>query len=393
LVNLYYNDKGFRVRKESYTTRNLANTQYYVRDVAVTVMAIYNEPSESTSAELVEVPIYGVSRLGIYYKNVKTNYELTEHLGNVRAVVTKSNATPSLFADYYPGEDGALRKCPVDIFSERASLSRWRMPNRNVTGDYRYGYQGQFAETDPETGKPAFQLRLYDPRINRWLTTDPYNQYHSPYVGMGNDWVNSIDPDGGYKTWFGALGGWIAGGFQGKINHRGHGGDLEYAVTRSIKNDNWKGGDDPLFTLKNDYGTTKVLNIFRDTQTNLSTTSTFTFGGVNGFILEPAGPDTTTPNLDRRIPEGVYNLEAYSSKKYPSNFRLYNSQVSKTRKILLHKGNYPKNTEGCLLPGCSRTTDAVWTSGGSRGKFTELRNAINAVDVENVIILIHNDFH
>jgi RHS repeat-associated protein len=287
--------------------------------------------------------------------------------------MANSTNTPSLFADYYPGG--------------------MTMPNRNVQGDYRYGYQGQFAETDPETGKPAFQLRLYDPRINRWLTTDPYNQYHSPYVGMGNDWVNSIDPDGGYKTWFGALGGWIAGGFQGKINHRGHGGDLEYAVTRSIKNDNWKGGDDPLFTLKNDYGTTKVLNIFGDTQTNLSTTSTFTFGGVNGFILEPAGPDTTTPNLDRRIPEGVYNLEAYSSKKYPSNFRLYNSQVSKTRKILLHKGNYPKNTEGCLLPGCSRTTDAVWTSGGSRGKFTELKNAINAVDVENVMILIHNDFH
>jgi hypothetical protein len=27
------------------------------------------------------------------------------------------------------------------------------------------------------------------------------------------------------------------------------------------------------------------------------------------------------------------------------------------------------------------------------GKFTELKNAINAVDVENVMILIHNDFH
>lgn len=72
------------------------------------------------------------------------------------------------------------------------------MPGRNIVGDYRYNYQGQ--ELDPETGKVAFELRLYDSRINRWLTVDPYGQHHSPYLSMGNDWVNSIDPDGGWKT-------------------------------------------------------------------------------------------------------------------------------------------------------------------------------------------------
>ena len=69
------------------------------------------------------------------------------------------------------------------------------MPNRNIVGDYRYNYQGQ--ELDPETAKVAFELRLYDPRINRWLTTDPAGQYHSPYMSMGNNWVNHVDPDGG----------------------------------------------------------------------------------------------------------------------------------------------------------------------------------------------------
>ena len=44
---------------------------------------------------------------------------------------------------------------------------------------------------------PAFQLRLYDPRINRWLTTDPYGQYHSPYMSMDNRWNMSTDPTGG----------------------------------------------------------------------------------------------------------------------------------------------------------------------------------------------------
>ena len=70
------------------------------------------------------------------------------------------------------------------------------MPNRNIVGDYRYGYQGEFAETDDETGMPAFEARLYDPRINRWLTIDPAREFFSPYLAMGNNWINVVDPDG-----------------------------------------------------------------------------------------------------------------------------------------------------------------------------------------------------
>ncbi len=73
------------------------------------------------------------------------------------------------------------------------------MPNRQLTGSeqYRYGYQGEFAETDSETGKTAFQLRIYDPRIGRWLTVDPMGQYHSPYMAMDNRPNMSVDPTGG----------------------------------------------------------------------------------------------------------------------------------------------------------------------------------------------------
>ncbi|UOY08641.1 RHS repeat-associated core domain-containing protein [Muricauda sp. SCSIO 64092] len=73
------------------------------------------------------------------------------------------------------------------------------MPGRNSVdaNNYRYGYQGQYAETDPETGKPAFELRLWDSRIGRWLSPDPYGQFHSPYLGMGNNPIAYTDPDGG----------------------------------------------------------------------------------------------------------------------------------------------------------------------------------------------------
>ena len=85
---------------------------------------------------------------------------------------------------------------------------------------YRFGYQGQFAEKDEETGWNHFELRDYDPSIGRWTSTDPYGQYWSPYTGMGNNPINSIDPNGGY-TWLGA---WIRSGFSSDIYQSGEDG-------------------------------------------------------------------------------------------------------------------------------------------------------------------------
>ena len=87
-------------------------------------------------------------------------------------------------------------------------MSAYDEMNRHIqdpTG-YRYAYQGQ--EKDPETGKEAFELRLWDSRIGRWLTTDPAGQYSSPYLGMGNNPVNGVDGDGGiWKPNFITIGG------------------------------------------------------------------------------------------------------------------------------------------------------------------------------------------
>ncbi|GAB5400280.1 MAG: hypothetical protein Aureis2KO_18650 [Aureisphaera sp.] len=80
------------------------------------------------------------------------------------------------YKDYYPG--GMI------------------MPNRNLDNDYRYGYQGEFAETDEEIGRVAFEHRLYDARINRWLSPDKESEFHSPYKAMGNNWMNLVDVKG-----------------------------------------------------------------------------------------------------------------------------------------------------------------------------------------------------
>lgn len=76
------------------------------------------------------------------------------------------------------------------------------IPGRNYTGSnsYRYSYQGQYAEKDPEINKNNFELRQYDALLGRWSATDPSLQFSSPYVGMGNNPINGIDPDG--ADWF-----------------------------------------------------------------------------------------------------------------------------------------------------------------------------------------------
>jgi RHS repeat-associated protein len=50
---------------------------------------------------------------------------------------------------------------------------------------------------DPETGLYNFQARLYDPLLRRFLAPDPRGQFASPYVFLGNDPLNMIDPSGG----------------------------------------------------------------------------------------------------------------------------------------------------------------------------------------------------
>ena len=73
------------------------------------------------------------------------------------------------------------------------------MPGRKYSSEaYRYDYQGQYAEKDGETGLHHFELRQWDARIARWNSTDPYGQYFSPYMGMGNNPVSLVDPNGGW---------------------------------------------------------------------------------------------------------------------------------------------------------------------------------------------------
>jgi RHS repeat-associated protein len=179
-VDFKYNERGQRVRKITYLNGFPSLNTYYIRDYAGNVVGVYE------NSAIKENPIYGLARLGIYNRPANTNfYQITDHLGTVRAVISKS------------GPNTAALVSAADNYPYGMTL-----PGREIIGGqpYRYAFQGQ--EKDPETGKEAFKLRLWDARLGRWLTPDPYGQFESPYMGMGNNPVSSIDPDGGFSSSF-----------------------------------------------------------------------------------------------------------------------------------------------------------------------------------------------
>lgn len=131
-----------------------------------------------------------------------------------------------------------------------------------------------------------------------------------------------------------------------------------------------------------------VMNRIEESEdTTTSEISTTGDEPIEGYALEPGGPSTEVANQDKRIPEGVYDLDDYSSNKYPDNFILSNDKVSKDRKILIHKGNYGSNTEGCIMPGSTKGTNSV---GSSNKKMGELRNFIKSKGSNNVKLIINN---
>ena len=270
-VEFKYDDKGFRVCKINYASSFLTERTFYVRDASGSVMAIYRadidhsgQSGSGNASTLIELPIYGANRLGVFKKPNNTSvYQLTDHIGNVRAVLAKDQSGNALAitqaTDYYP-----------------FGMS---MPNRNIEGDYRYKYQGQ--EKDPETGKEAFQLRLWDSRIGRWLTTDPAGQYASPYLGMGNNPIVRVDPDGGFdeykenvdgsKSWISDLG-------------RSEGLDFVHKLdgTTEIREFSWFYPAGKLLNTMGSPGKLNMMNNYtlRDSKTNYKNITSEFFRGI-----------------------------------------------------------------------------------------------------------------
>ena len=120
-------------------------------------------------------------------------YCYTDHRGDIR-VVYRANSTT--------GTAEMVQEDHLTPFGvQMVGMGRTNWPEN------QYRYQGKELNTtgfdtngdntiDSRLYQYDFGARQYDPLIGRWHSADPMMQYVSPYMAMGNDWVNRVDPTG-----------------------------------------------------------------------------------------------------------------------------------------------------------------------------------------------------
>ena len=199
-MNVNNDAMGNRISK-TVTNKNETNgdkyvTTYYVRDPQGNVLAVYEHKrgeSGNGTFTLTEQHLYGAGRLGMKKRDLALNvadvsestppatyYELTNHLGNVMAVISDkasdtNEPTVVSLSDYYP-------------YGMTEPGRSWN------SGDYRFGYTGHEKESDLAEGVYTTEYRLLDTRLGRWLSVDPL---YMKYSGM-----SSYNYCAGNPVWF-----------------------------------------------------------------------------------------------------------------------------------------------------------------------------------------------
>jgi RHS repeat-associated protein len=117
-------------------------------------------------------------------------YEVTNHLGNVLAVINDRRMVES--GEYVAVVINANDYYPFGMV----------MPGRSVTNEaYRYAYNGMEVDNEVKGNGNSYttEFRQYDPRLGRWLSLDPLMgnfPWMSPYVAFDNNPVFYVDPFG-----------------------------------------------------------------------------------------------------------------------------------------------------------------------------------------------------
>lgn len=200
---------------------------YYERDAQGNVMAVYDrKPTNSGNLYLGEQHVYGSSRIGMLTRNEDmttayvTNdvferragdksFEMSNHLGNVLTVVSDrkiqvDDGTYSSTGVQTSGSaDGTVDYFNPDILNASDYYAFGSpMPGRQFNSNsYRYGFNGK--ENDNEVkgngNQQDYGLRIYDPRIGKFLSVDPLTKDYpmlTPYQFASNRPIDGIDLDG-----------------------------------------------------------------------------------------------------------------------------------------------------------------------------------------------------
>ncbi|OQP57832.1 hypothetical protein A3860_09410 [Niastella vici] len=226
-ISYTYDASGNRISKAVVKSSPAsADTTWYIRDAQGNVMSVYESGNSTVNTghlSQIELHLYGSSRMGLLRRNLDVAidynpddmampllglgnnitfgrgdklFELSSHLGNVLVTVndkklgvSSNNNTVDYFnpqvvsaQDYYPF--GMLQ------------------PGRSFNADgYRYGFNDKESDNEVkgEGNQYDYGFRIYDPRIGKFLSTDPLSAkfpYYSLYQFSGNNPIRYIDLDG-----------------------------------------------------------------------------------------------------------------------------------------------------------------------------------------------------
>ncbi len=191
-----------------------AYREHYIRDAQGNIMATYRYTNTgAASLKLNERPVYGSSRLGSLREEVELhtlpsfdpatanpvqmvdlNYELTDHLGNVCAVVT---------GRLLDGNGGGTAKQAELVSAQGYEPFGSLLPGRNYSSDgYAYGFNGKLKDDEVHNATGTsydYGFRMYDPRVGRFLSVDPLSGSYpelTPYQFASNTPIMASDLDG-----------------------------------------------------------------------------------------------------------------------------------------------------------------------------------------------------
>jgi len=169
--------------------------------------------------------------------------------------------------------------------------------------------------------------RYYDAELGRWMSIDPLAHLRpglSPYNYVQNNPHLRIDP----------------GGLT----------DIKISVYRKLESS-------------------------KSTLGNLYVTNSSNEKTISGYTLEL--PDKNNKPFESRILSGSYEAKRSSSNKFNKSGGVIRLEDKNDRTdVLIHYGNDPAETEGCILVGSSQSKDKVK---GSVNKLTELIQYVDEI--------------
>jgi RHS repeat-associated protein len=183
-VEFYYGSEGDRVLKKVGGGSAGTVKRLYLRGMSRNALVEKISVNDRETGRVFY--IYGPTGLVAASDGAKDYFFSKDHLGST-AVVFDKNKAVAAFYNYLPFGD--------------------LMPGNNSagTGDFQptRRYTGQ--EWDEELGLYNYRARFYDCRLGRYYAPDPARQYASPYVYVGNNPLDFVDPDGEVANPFGAV--------------------------------------------------------------------------------------------------------------------------------------------------------------------------------------------